>query len=296
MSRRGGLPRPSRAAGPILSSVLGLGALAAVARNSGSGWVQALGCLVAGFVVVGLLGPALAAATLSVEVIAAPPDATAGRTTFVDVRTSAPVRVVPLRPPGPPATIGAGTGRIALVAERRGPLAVLSVTVGSAAPFGLLWWHKRVELALPQPIWVAPAPGTPEPGMLASSEGGALELGRRRDAPSGEFRGVRPYVAGDPQSSVHWASTAHHGRLMVREMDDPDTATPSLEVVLPDDGPAGDAAAAAALATLLGLLAHGGSVLVSTTERDGVRTESVSGALEAGRRLARAVSPRHGTR
>ena len=62
--------------------------------------------------------------------------------------------------------------------------------------------------------------------MLASvfSSRGSRETGGRRSAfrsPTGfEIHAVREYVPGDPVRAVHWPSTAHRGRLMVRELDD----------------------------------------------------------------------------
>jgi len=290
---RGGLPRPAKAAGPVLASVFGLVGWAAVAHNSGSGWVQALGCLLAGFVLLGLGGGAFATARASVEVLACPTDATAGQPVVVEVRVSAPLRVEPLVPPGPPVVVGSGVGAIELVPSRRGLVDHLRVRVGSAAPFGLLWWRKPVELALPRPLWVAPVAAGPERAVLASDRRSAtLDGARHRDARTGEIRGVRPYVPGDPQHTVHWPSSAHRGELMVREAEWPDEAVSRLEVVLPDDGPAGDVVAARALGTLVELLASGHSVVLSTTERTGPRTEAVSNPVAAGRRLARAVAPR----
>jgi uncharacterized protein (DUF58 family) len=273
--------------------VLGLLGWTAVAHNSGSGWVQALGCLLAGFVVVGLVGGAPATARVSARVVACPTDATAGRPVVLELRTSAAARLEPLEPAGPTATVPAGGGRIEVVPTRRGELTVVQLRVGSAAPFGLLWWTKRVELALPRSLWVAPLPTAADPALVAVTGQGALS-GRNRagHALAGDVRGVRPYAAGDARRAVHWPSSAHQGILMVREVERPELGIPSVAVVLPDDGPAGDEVAARALATVLALLARGAPVLVATTEAAGPRNEAVYGPADAARRMARAVAPR----
>lgn len=293
MRRRGGRPRPRRAAGPVLASALGLFGWAAVAHSSGSGWVQALGCLLAGFLVVGLVGGALATARLSAEVASAPTDATAGRPISLQLRTNAAARVEPIAPAGPRTTLPSPGGPVEFVPPRRGELRAVTVRVGSAAPFGLLWWAKRVELELPRSLWVAPVPGEPDPRLVAvAGEGASSGRDRAGHAVAGEVRGVRPYVAGDPRRAVHWPSTAHHGSLMVREVERPERGTPRVEVVLPDDGPAGDRAAARALATLLSLLQGGGPILLTTTEAAGRRCEAVYGPTDAARRMARATASR----
>jgi len=288
---RGGLPRPTKAAGPIAGSVVALVAWAAVAHNSGSGWVQALGGLLAGFVVAGLGGPAFATARLKISVVTNPTETTAGQPVTIVVATNAPMRIEAVTPHGEATTIGAGPGRVPLVPTRRGPLYQVTFKLASAAPFGLLWWHKRVVVPLARPLWVAPVPGPPELAVLGDSAAqAALDLHRPRDARVGEPRGVRPYVAGDPRRLVHWPATAHRGELMVREAERPEAAVPELRVILPDDGPDGDAAAGRALGTLLALLAHSSPVMLATTERDGPRTEAVYTKTDAARRLARAVA------
>jgi uncharacterized protein (DUF58 family) len=293
VSTRGRRPRPTKAAGPIVTSLVALIAWAAVAHNSGSGWVQALGCLLAGFAVVGLFGPGLATARLQVHVANNPTDATVGHPVTIELDVHAPMRVELIEPPGKTTVLAPGSRRLELMPARRGLLSEVVLAVGSAAPFGLLWWRKRVVIALPRALWVAPSPDQPDATMILGAEAGAaIERARPRDSRTGEPRGVRPYVSGDPRRHVHWLATAHRGELMVREAERPDAAVPQVRVLLPDNGPAGDAVAARGMATMLGLLARTSPVILTTIERDGLRTEAVYRALEAGRRLARAVAAR----
>jgi uncharacterized protein (DUF58 family) len=272
--------------------VVALVAWAAVAHNSGSGWVQALGGLLAGFVVAGLVGPGFATARIGVDVVANPADATAGAPVAIELVISAPARVEAVAPAGPVTMIGARTGRVELVPGRRGPIGEVTLAVGSAAPFGLAWWRKRVVVRLARPMWVAPVAGPPDPALLeGSAPGDTLERRAHRDAALGEPRGVRPYVAGDPRRLVHWPATAHRGELMVREAEAPEASVPEVRVVLPGDGPDGDAVAERAMGTLVALLARCSCVMLATTERDGPRHEAVYTPADAGRRLARTVAP-----
>ena len=296
MRPRGGWPRPTKAFGPIAGSIVVLLGWTAVAHNSGSGWVQALGGLLAGFVVAGLVGPSIACARLRVSVESNPGDGTVGRRVAIGVRANGPLRIEPVVPPGPAEVLGPGVGRFAVVPTRRGPLGELTIVVASAAPFGILWWRKRVVVPLVRPLWVAPVAGPPDPGLLAGSTLGAI-LDRQvpRDARFGEPRGVRPYEAGDPRRLVHWPATAHRGELMVREAERPEAAVPEVWVLLPDDGPAGDLVAERALGTLLALLARSAPVMLATIEHDGSCVEPVYSPTDAGRRLARAVANRGST-
>jgi uncharacterized protein (DUF58 family) len=293
VSRRGGPPRPVRAVGPVLLLAFALTAWLAVAHNSGSGWVQALGGLLAGFAAVGLFGPWVATGRLRVTVAANPTDADAGRPVAITVSVSGPARVAGVKPPGPVATIGTGAGPVEIVASRRGPLDEVVVSLASAAPFGLLWWRKQVVVPLARTMWVAPAPGPPDPRLVTGTAAGhVLDQPRPRHTPAGEPRGIRPYEPGDPRRLVHWPASAHRGELMVREVERPEAALPVLRAILPDDGPAGDALAARAMGTLLDLLSRSAPVMLMTVERDGLRTEPVFGPADAGRRLARAVAAR----
>jgi uncharacterized protein (DUF58 family) len=275
-----------------VASLLALGAWAAVAHNSGSGWVQVMGCLLAGVAVVGLVGPGLATTRLVVTAATNPTDATSGRPVTIEIDVNAPARVQAVVPAGPAVVVGPGIGRIELVPTTRGLVHEVALSVSSAAPFGLLWWRKRIVIALARELWVAPAPGPPDPAMVIGAGSGSEDRHRPRDSRIGELRGVRPYVPGDPRRLVHWPATAHRGELMVREAERPDAAVPRVRAILPDDGPAGDAAAARAMGTVLALLARSSPVMLSTDERDGLRTEPVHGSVDAGRRLARAIAAR----
>lgn len=63
-------------------------------------------------------------------------------------------------------------------------------------------------------------------------DGGGLVTFTRRRLRSGghELHGVREHQPGESLRGVHWPATAHHGRLMVKELDDP--AGDELAVVL----------------------------------------------------------------
>jgi uncharacterized protein (DUF58 family) len=285
------LPRPERAAGPVAGTVASLGIFAAVAHSSGSGWVQALGALLAGFLLVGLGGPALALRRARCAVVEAPLDAVAGAPVPLVVSTNIPVRVLPLSPAGSQAVLDPRAPRkVTVVAAYHCELEAVAVRVASAAPFGLLWWSVDVVLPLPRPILVAPRPGLPDSDVVAQA-GRADAAAGPVPARSGETRGIRAYRPGDLRHLVHWPATAHAGTMMVREMEVPGRRPASVRVDLPADPDAAERLLETVLGTLGHLLSRGREVELTTLEHAGERHGPVTGVRDAGRRLARAIAP-----
>lgn len=286
------LPRPRRAAGPVVGSALAVAAWFGVAHSSGSGWVQALGALLFGYLVVGLAGPALAVGRARCSVVDSPSDAVAGATVAVTVEVSTAMVVRPVDPSGhETATGSAPRCDLAVVVAHRGVVADCTVQLASAAPFGLLWWTRRVTLPLPRPLEVAPTVGPPRPAGWDRDDS-AGDDARPVDRRVGEPRGVRDYRPGDLRSWVHWRATAHSGTLMVREMEGPAGRPVTVSALLPDDPDAADEEASRALGTVSELLAAGRTVVLVTAEPDGVVRRGVTDVADAGRRLARALPRR----
>jgi uncharacterized protein (DUF58 family) len=297
-SRR--MVRPLKPLVPMSSAILVVLGWGLVAHNSGAGWVQALGDVVAGTLLLGLLGPGFVLLRARVRVTAVPTDGTAGLPTELTVVSTSRVRLTPVDPAGPPCFVGpaiasggshhgGGDDVLTLVPRRRAVLSAVTVDVASAAPFGLLWWTRRLRLALPSELHIGPKLGT------------AVELPREEDERSGdsahrsprdigEPRGVRPYRPGDSRRWVHWPATAHSGELMVREMEGPTAEPVVVAVTLPLDEEAAEAVAETAFGTLVALFDRGTSVFLTTLEATGRCTGAVSDRRSAGRRLARAVS------
>ncbi len=281
---------------PVVSSVVAVLAWGAVAHSSGSGWVQAVGALMAAVLAVGLLTPVVPASRARVRCTASPADGRAGQPAALTFTASGPVRITPRRPGGAP--VGAtGPARgprsveVTVTPPRRGVFATVVVEVASCAPFGLLWWAKEVEVALPRPFHVAPKVG--RPGAIGTepdtSPGQALA---RVPSGAGEPRGVRPYQPGDLRGSVHWPATSHVGSLMVRERERQTDDPVVIDLVLPPDPAEAELLAERAMAVIGAHLGRGRRVLLGTTEPEGYRLEGVLDHIDLGRRLARAVPPR----
>ncbi|HTZ10087.1 MAG TPA: DUF58 domain-containing protein [Acidimicrobiales bacterium] len=285
---------PVRPLVPVASCACVLFAWALVAHNSGAGWVQAVGDVLGGVLVVGLVAPAVVVGRARVTVLESPTDATAGLPAELVAAATTRLRVRPLVPSGPEAFVGPRRGSasvaatLVVVPDHRGVAEHVVLEVASAAPFGLLWWRRRVAVGLPRPLVVAPRLGRARP-VRPGRDDTTGEGAGRVPAPMGEPRGVRPYRPGDNRRWVHWPGTAHSGQLMVREMEGPAADPVTVEVRLPEGVDEAERAAERALGTVVSHLDRGTPVLLVTTEPSGPRRAVVADRRSAGRRLARAV-------
>jgi uncharacterized protein (DUF58 family) len=312
-ARRKRVVRPVRPILPLVSCAGVLLAWGLVAHNSGAGWVQAVGDVLAGILAVGLVAPAVVGARARVAILDTPADGTSGLPVELAARATTRVKIRPVDPPGPEAFVGphrarragpparhsrmaagdeAGVGDtewVTLLPEHRGVYHRVVLEIATAAPFGLLWWRKNVVVDLPRPLHVGPRMGRPLPlprGREDTAGSGILDA----SVQIGEPRGVRPYRPGDHRRWVHWPATAHSGELMVREMEGPTAEPVTLEVRLPQDADGAERLAEEAMATIVALVDRGASVLLATTEEQGPRIAAVGDRRSAGRRLARAVA------
>jgi uncharacterized protein (DUF58 family) len=147
----------------------------------------------------------------------------------------------------------------------RGLLLHVALDITAAGPIGLYRAGRRELVSLTSPVPIGPRPVDfditwPTPRAVA--------FGLAEGAPLGDdlFRSIRPYVRGDEPRRVHWRSTAHHGRLMVRECDG--TGVVAVQVVLDTGmpGPLAEAVVEAAGAVCRGALGRGWLVHLVTIE------------------------------
>ena len=118
-----------------------------------------------------------------------------------------------------------------------------------------------MTLRLPAPLHVSPARGRARPPSLRPDDGSGDVLDRPR-SDVGLPRGARPYVPGDSRRLVHWRSTAHAGKVMVRELEQPAARAVTITVDLPAEPDAAERVAEDALGTVVGLLEGGAPVLL----------------------------------
>ena len=280
---------------PVAGSLLAVLAWAGVAHSSGSGWVQAVGALLAAVLFTGLMVPLVPALRAGVTCTASPSDTEAGRAVEITLRANSPMRIRPRYPVGTTAMAeGASRGprpvTVTVTPDRRGVLESVALEIGSSAPFGLLWWVREVRIPLTRPLHVAPRLGMPGPaGSRPDDSAGSSPW--RVPSGAGEPRGVRPFEAGDSRRSVHWPATSHVGVLMVRERERQNEEPVVVEVVLSQDPAEAEAEAERVMGLVSRSLARGQLVVLGTLEAGGRCVRPVRDRVDLGRRLARAISP-----
>ncbi len=306
-----GWPHPEHAFLPVATALIIMVGWAGIAHESGVGWVQALGALIAAIFVIGLLWPAWPVSRARVLELRCPPDAVARQPFTCHVATDRVVQVRPLDLDGAAVTAGPDGTQLILTPSRRSILTTARFEIASAAPFGLLWWVRQVTLRLAIPVAVAPAVGTPAP---FPASGGTEEGTAGRPTPRAgvEVMAILPYRPGDRWRDVHWPASAHSGELLTATRSSPRSAPTTLLVELPmpslSTGTGGksepadadgqtsepdteaETVASNALATALSLLANGTPVVLGTLEEQGPVVAPVYDRLSAGRRLAGAIS------
>jgi uncharacterized protein (DUF58 family) len=289
LARRGPVQgRPDRLLLPVTGSIILLTIWAGGAHASGSEWVQALGALVAGIVLVGLVAPRIALARVRLTVEATPADAVSGEPFEIVVTSSAHCRCVALRPEGPAVFLRAGRPtRVQLVPDHRGRLSAVVLGVSTAAPIGILWWTGRSRVDLPRVVTVAPRRGAPSRRALAGGAEGEQE-GRRVLADQGELHSIREYRVGDSPRQVHWRSTAHAGSLMVRESERREDRAVRLVAELSPDVELAEVEASEIMGTITSLLERRRRVVLETTEDGQPVVATIATERDAGRQLARA--------
>ncbi len=184
-------------------------------------------------------------------------------------------------------TPGLATVEVAPLA--RGVLRAVLVELAVDGPLGLARVTRTLAVDLDRPLLVGPAP-VPVDGVVVPPVGRAGG-GTARPHRSGELtRAVRDHRAGDPLRQVHWPATARHGRLMVRDLEQPAERSVQLVVDLgPLSGADAERAAGYAAQAAYGLLEAGVHVDLVTLEVAGPVAADVASRLEVGRRLAVAV-------
>jgi uncharacterized protein (DUF58 family) len=101
---------------------------------------------------------------------------------------------------------------------RRGAFLLGPTSMASGDPFGLFIIRKLVPakdtlVVLPMTVPINDFP--PPPGLLP----GGKTIRQRTSDVTPHAAGVREYVPGDPMKRIHWPSTAHRGRFMVKEFE-----------------------------------------------------------------------------
>ncbi|HEX6040890.1 DUF58 domain-containing protein [Longimicrobium sp.] len=172
------------------------------------------------------------------------------------------------------------TGRAETVWEERGVYPLETITLSTSFPFGLFVKERDVEVPGEAIVWPRTDRRVREPRpagqrVRRSGEAFAGQAGAR-----GEYRGLRPYRAGDDPRDVHWKTTARVGEPVVREYER--DRSRALWLCLDLRAPEGDVAEAAAeiAASLAAGAARRGDAFGLATQDARVRPGTGAAQLE----------------
>ena len=192
-----------------------------------------------------------------------------------------------------------------LPTARRGVVTVGPVVSVSADPVGLLRRERtrtRAQLVHVHPRTVRV--GSSLHGLMRDVEGAVTQELSSSDV---SFHALRDYVPGDDRRNIHWRTTAHTGRLMVRQFEETHRSSLLilLDCLIDDYEVEEDFETAVSVACSLGLNAiHDGREVALATQDDELSTATglqlldasclVTATAEAGcDDLARQASARH---
>lgn len=146
----------------------------------------------------------------------------------------------------------------ALRGEQRGVAQLGPLRAEFLDPFDLV--VRRRDLPGTSTVTVRPRVVDLPAGLPLGGAGGGGGEGRPRPQPGGEdLAEVREYVHGDPLKAIHWASTAHRGKLMVRGEESPQDPRATVLVDLRRDrhrGQGPTASLEAAISAAASAVAH----------------------------------------
>lgn len=267
-------------------------ALYLAARTTGAGWLIVILCGVTAVLLVGAAWPRIALARIRIEA-SGPSDATVGQAATIALtlrHVGMGVRLRPLDPPGETtAALTAHPAPVRVTPRRRGVLDTMVIEAASGAPFGLVWWRRRVTVPLRRPVEVAPRRAAAEP-VSAATSGATGDATAATGTGGDRVRSVREYLPGDPLRLVHWPATARRGQIVVKELEHPERPHLDIVVDLRGDEVQAEDAAERAMGLVCSALDEGLEVTLHTAEARGARSAPVDGSLDAGRRLARAIA------
>ncbi|HET8878494.1 MAG TPA: DUF58 domain-containing protein [Arthrobacter sp.] len=131
--------------------------------------------------------------------------------------------------PARTATAGSSRYEYQLRSAARGQFLIGPVTAEFSDPFGLSVHRHAIDAG--DVLTVTPAPvDLPATGLAGARGHDGVTATRIRANPSDDDVMTREYRHGDPMRRVHWAATARHGSLMVRQEES--VTTPEATIIL----------------------------------------------------------------
>ncbi len=210
----------------------------AAATNTLAGWLYVMSGVLLALLVVAAVLPSRALKGLTIHRTAAEP-VSVGQSLVIDlqVQNSQPypkgfLQVIDLLPKALGASQQTALRVIApghtypwryhLFPQKRGVYRWSTVTLRSAAPLGLFWCRRDLEVPATVVVYpqILPLQRCPILDTLANRAGQRWPL-HHTISPSteGMTRSLRPYRWGDSTRLIHWRSSARYGDLRVRELE-----------------------------------------------------------------------------
>jgi uncharacterized protein (DUF58 family) len=261
-----------------------------VSHVSGSGWVQNVGLLLGAGIIVIIIMPGIILKNAELKCVYNPVDATSRIPVQVKLASKIPVLVRPKDTRKNAVPVASDPDLIQITFDYAGVYESCTFEVSTAAPFGIVWWHKYVKLAFTKPIMVAPKIGDSiQPNrQVAVNEGQSSRYVRDHSGITGS---IRNYQIGDSRRDIHWKKSAQTGSLLVKEREKELSQDVVIEVRFETNKIKNEEIGQEAMGTVFNLLKKADcNVILSTFEHNKNITEPVSNLKDAGRRIAKAIS------
>ncbi len=302
------LAKPRRFVVPVFGTVPLMLVLIAVARASGSGWVQIVGALISGVMLAGVFAPYFILRKIRIQITELPPRAQAKSPYKFKINSNRVCRVVALLPsghhqfkrtrhiqyhPGESCIVSkTSDDYLEFTPDYLGIIESLSFEVLTAAPFGIVWWIKKWEVVLPSPILVTPHISLDSKFQFGTvSKIGDTTISSNRTATTGSLRGVRSFQNGDTMRQIHWPASAHSSALMVKELEAQVNHEIYIDLRLPSEAVLAEEIAGLAMGAISTFLAQSGNKVILRTYSKGAASDvKISNLMAAGRCMAMAYA------
>lgn len=227
---------PAYSGGVLLGLAI---ALLGAAVNSMAGWLYAMGGVMIAIALINIWGaprslqglqvhrqpirPISAGEPLTAEITIDNP--TPQAKVLLQVRDQLPAALGPL-PETAIATLAphqSHTWTYTITPTQRGIYHWETVTLRTAAPFGLFWCQRSRPAATHATVYpqILPLTRCPLIDQMGIAEGPRWQAYRQaQQATQGLTRAMRPYRWGDPTRLIHWRTSARYGDLRVRELEE----------------------------------------------------------------------------
>ena len=282
-----GRSRPRKVIAPSIGVIMLMVVLIGVARASGSGWVQFIGALISAGIVAGAVSPFFALRKTRITIHNVRTEGIRLDTSYIGLESNGFVRASAFKE-NPISMKSKCVEHLPFKPAHVGRIDEIKIELSSAAPFGILWWHRNLTLKLKVPFFVLPRPLSPTSEVIPiKSETGNFLVASTR----GSIKGTVEFSNYHTFRDVHWPVTAHAGKLMAKDYEVEKSTSYEVVANLQNTGLAFiDDMAESAAGTVQQLLNHGHDVMLTAKTLKGYFYHECASLKDAQRFLAKVVS------